>query len=196
MDGRFGGLPKSSFAIVYHFLAYCASPNRIPKIQKDQMAQQPQQLYSAKNLREFQQISKQNGDLRLHAQLHENELQASASNWTLRHLLAFRLLTLPEKPFLETLKSEHKDCPVCKNPNSEALDDVWKNILTADCSLDLKGNKDSELLKRPGGFFGLHLHGQHALRLHWKQNLIMRCKQNLMMPCPKLQDTQLAKDVR
>lgn len=111
-------------------------------------------VYAVKNLKEFNRLSKKIG-VRVHADLDEEELTASASRWGLKHLLAFRLLTHPEETFL--LAGEHKHCPVCGNTNFEVLDDVWKNVLTADCSLDLKGSKDSELLKRPGGFFWVAL---------------------------------------
>jgi hypothetical protein len=112
----------------------------------------------AKNSAEFKRQSKKIG-VRLHADLMGKELTSSASRWGRRHLLAYRLLTHPEKPFLEILKTEHNNGPICNQgqPGSQKLDNKWTVIPTSDCSFNLKASKYYELLKEQGGFFWVAL---------------------------------------
>ncbi|PLN79114.1 hypothetical protein BDW42DRAFT_201838 [Aspergillus taichungensis] len=67
-------------------------------------------VYTAGSPEQFRRLSEEHEGLELHAQLTIDELTRSASRWGLRHLLGFRLLTLPEESFLETIKGEHESC--------------------------------------------------------------------------------------
>ncbi|KAL5333556.1 hypothetical protein BJX70DRAFT_392094 [Aspergillus crustosus] len=83
----------------------------------------------------------------------------AASRWTVRHLVAFPLLTMPEKPFLQVIVAEHESCPVCHSWGSYpcALDQDWIKTLTTACELKISQSTDSQLLRLPGGFFWVAL---------------------------------------
>lgn len=117
-------------------------------------------VYTARNQAEFRRLSGEHGGLQLSTQLQENELSSSASRWAFRHLLGFRLLTLPERTFLSVLNVDHKDCCTICNAGSaypQKVDHYWTNILTSDCPIKLLASTDSELLRLPGGFFWVAL---------------------------------------
>ena len=116
-------------------------------------------VYAAETAEQFRRLSEKNEGLELHAQLTKDELTRSASRWGLRHLLGFRLLTLPEKPFLKIIKGEHESCPLCypERPCSQEIDPDWVAILTSNCHLDVLRSTDSQLLRLPGGFFWVAL---------------------------------------
>ncbi|PLN82507.1 hypothetical protein BDW42DRAFT_200397 [Aspergillus taichungensis] len=99
------------------------------------------------------------GGLQTAAQLETWERDIPASRWTVRHLVAFRLLTMPDKPFLQVIAAEHESCPVCRPPGSFpcALDQDWIRTLTTACELKLSQSTDSQLLRLPGGFFWVAL---------------------------------------
>ncbi|GLA55780.1 hypothetical protein AnigIFM63604_002729 [Aspergillus niger] len=117
------------------------------------------QVYSASTPEEFKRLSVKNGGVELLAHLTKYELSSSASRWGLRHLLGFRLLTLPERPFLDVLQSKHNDCPLCcpEGPGSHQIDHYWAKILTSTCELDVGKSAHSELLRLQGGFFWVAL---------------------------------------
>ncbi|KAJ5626561.1 hypothetical protein N7528_003988 [Penicillium herquei] len=112
-------------------------------------------IYTARNRTEFYNLSEKYGGLHALAHMEESDLSLSASKWTFRHLLGFRLLTLPAKPVLETFANDHQNhCPVCRPGTSpQKVDSYWKDTLTSDCPLDFLKSSDSELLRLPGGFF-------------------------------------------
>lgn len=116
-------------------------------------------VYSARTPREFKQRSEENGGLELLAHLTGKELNSSASRWGLRHLLGFRLLTLPEHPFLDIFKEEHENCPRCypERPCWQEINHHWTAVLTSTCPLDYLSCTDSELLQLPGGPFWVAL---------------------------------------
>lgn len=117
-------------------------------------------IYKARSRAEFGRLSKEHEGLRLISQLKPKEVMRSASRWSFRHLLGFRLLTLPEKPFLEGFKTDHKNhCPVCntERQSSQNVDHYWTKLLTSDCPIDFRKSTDSELLRLPGGFFWVQL---------------------------------------
>ncbi|PYI01211.1 hypothetical protein BO78DRAFT_464784 [Aspergillus sclerotiicarbonarius CBS 121057] len=116
------------------------------------------QTYRARTPTEFERLSEQHGDLHLLAQLEKPELTQPASRWTLRHLLGYRLLTLPERPFLDILSVEHERCPVCHpaGPRALDLDHYWAQVLMV-TPPNLYDATDSDLLRLPGGFFWVAL---------------------------------------
>lgn len=118
-------------------------------------------IYAARNQAEFRQLSENQQNLQLIAQLHENELSKPASSWTFRHLLSFRLLTLPETSFLGVFQDDHKTrCPICirhEGDCSQKVDRHLTEVLTSDCHLNILKSTDSELLQLPGGFFWVAL---------------------------------------
>lgn len=112
-------------------------------------------LYSAKNSQEHERLAKE-GNVQYLADLDTGELEAPASRWTRRHLLAYRLLTPQPQSWLPILQTEHnQNCPNC-NTGAEGvqkLDEEWTKVLMSGCPAKLKNSKDSELLKLKGGFF-------------------------------------------
>lgn len=117
-------------------------------------------VYAARSPAEFRRLSEDHGGLRFISQLREDELMRSASRWSFRHLLGFRLLTLPEKPFLEAFITDHENhCPLCNTErrSSQNVDHYWTKLLTSDCPIDFPKSTDSELLRLPGGFFWVEL---------------------------------------
>ncbi|KAE8155245.1 hypothetical protein BDV25DRAFT_134992 [Aspergillus avenaceus] len=115
--------------------------------------------YQARTPQEFKRVSEKYGGIELLTHLTERELTSPASRWGLRHLLGYRLLTLPERPFLDLIKSEHDNCPLCypERACSQELDHGWAETLITKCPLDLSTWTDSELLRQPGGFFWVAL---------------------------------------
>lgn len=77
-------------------------------------------VYTAKTQAEFRQLSRRHGGLQLIAELQDDELSSSASRWAFRHLLSFRLLTLPERTFLEILEDDHNLYMPCTSPKHES----------------------------------------------------------------------------
>lgn len=117
-------------------------------------------IYTARTQAEFSRLSREHGGLQLIAHLQEDELSRSASRWAFRHLLGFRLRTLPERTFLEVLKDDHKNCcTICNTQSaySQKVDHYWTEILTSDCPIKLLKSTDSELLRLPGGCFWVAL---------------------------------------
>lgn len=57
------------------------------------------QVYAVRNFEELKAVSEQNGNIRVISQLSGKELRSPASRWTIRHLIAYRLLIRPEAAF-------------------------------------------------------------------------------------------------
>lgn len=87
-------------------------------------------------------------------------MNSSASRWTRRHLIAYRLLVQPEAKFLPILKTDHDtQCPVCKpgKPCSQTLDQPNTQSLLRENPRNLSKKTDSELIRLPEGFFWVAL---------------------------------------
>ncbi|KJZ76407.1 hypothetical protein HIM_04136 [Hirsutella minnesotensis 3608] len=107
-------------------------------------------------------------DLAVPLQLNDEELIRPASRWTLRHLIAYRLLVNPEKGFLDTFKPDHdQQCPVCIGTGDhlqQHLDHEKTTALTEDpCPANLFKAKESELMQLQHGAFWVSL--ARAMRL-------------------------------
>jgi len=77
-------------------------------------------------------------------------------------MVAFRLLTKPEKPFLDIFQADHEDrCPVCKPDLAncpQKLDNARTKALTGGpCPCDLFTSAESELMRLPDGPFWVAL---------------------------------------
>ncbi|EFY95416.1 hypothetical protein X797_011015 [Metarhizium robertsii] len=111
--------------------------------------------YSAQTREDLQKLSSEH-KLRVISQLPEHEQASSASNWTLRHIIVYRLLIKgPETDFLKVFNIEHREaCPHClpDGPSSLELDSRQvQNLLEIKPFVLLKTER--ELLQSPGGFF-------------------------------------------
>ncbi|KAK3933517.1 hypothetical protein QBC46DRAFT_368712 [Diplogelasinospora grovesii] len=105
-------------------------------------------VYSAQGPEDLRTRSKEHGDIQVVLQLDKRELISSASKWTPRHLVTYRLLTRPEAAFLPTFETNHNEqCPVCKNEHSLQELDHTKT------PRDLCTKTEGELMRLPGGFF-------------------------------------------
>ncbi|KAK3291877.1 uncharacterized protein B0H64DRAFT_468637 [Chaetomium fimeti] len=96
------------------------------------------------------------------AQLDTQELKSSASRWSNRHLIAYRLLTSPETTVLEAFKTDHENqCPVCRPGESGCLQklnpDKTKAITEKDNPHDFTRVTECELMELPDGFFWIAL---------------------------------------
>ena len=118
------------------------------------------EIFLARTARELERLSEEQG-LKTVTQLREHELTSSASRWTDRHLIAYRLLAYPERQFLETFRSDHDNqCPVCKPAEAcpQQMDQHRLKAFTRDpCPLDLFRTTESELMRLPDGPFWVAL---------------------------------------
>ncbi|KAI1287845.1 hypothetical protein F5Y03DRAFT_380249 [Xylaria venustula] len=130
------------------------------------------QVYSVRNSEELKVVSQQNGSIRVISQLSGKELRSSASRWTIRHLIAYRLLIHPEAAFLAVLQPEHDECPICEEGLSQTIDHVNTRALVEDSPRNLFVKSDHDLIRLPGGFFWIALaraaHNEHIdqVRVH------------------------------
>jgi hypothetical protein len=71
--------------------------------------------YSARSPADLAKLSQAEGGLRVIGQLEDKQIKSSASGWSRRHLVAYRLLIEPKSVVLKALKAEHEtECPICK----------------------------------------------------------------------------------
>ncbi|KAK0736568.1 hypothetical protein B0T21DRAFT_367191 [Apiosordaria backusii] len=112
-------------------------------------------VYSAQAPDDLRTWSKEHGDIQVVLQLNKRELMSSASKWTSRHLVAYRLLTRPEAPFLPTFETNHDEqCPVCTSEHSpQELDHTSVGIFIKKAPRDLCTKTEGELMRLHGGFF-------------------------------------------
>ncbi|KFA81330.1 hypothetical protein S40288_08312 [Stachybotrys chartarum IBT 40288] len=108
-------------------------------------------MYSVSTAQQHAQLSEEH-DLAVPLHLKVEELSRSASKWTSRHIVAYRLLVKPEKGFLDTFKLDHDTkCPGCISTGvqvQQRLDDEETRILTQDpCPANLFEAKESELMR-------------------------------------------------
>lgn len=118
-------------------------------------------IYSAETLAELERLSEGQRGLRVTSQLNGKESNSPASGWTYRHLIAYRLLTSPAKPYLTILKPDHDNqCPVC-NPHKacrQRLDHDRLRVLADEyCPRNLFQCTESELMRLPNGAFWVAL---------------------------------------
>ena len=89
--------------------------------------------------------------------LDNKDLIRPASEWTVRHLIAYRLLIQPEMPFLPISLQIHPElCPVCREDDGlERYKIGMAHVRSITCSTprDLCQKTDSELYRLPGGPF-------------------------------------------
>lgn len=87
--------------------------------------------------------------------------EKSASKWTHRHLIAYRLLTSPSKPFLATVKDHHDAyCPICKPKAlySQELDqEETAHLISGPPSLEVLKSTHSDLKRLSAGSFWVAL---------------------------------------
>lgn len=85
----------------------------------------------------------------------------SASKWTYRHLIAYRLLTSLPQPFLATFKDDHEaECPICKPDalQSQELDQgEAASLINGPRSLEILNSPHSVLKRFPAGSFWIAL---------------------------------------
>jgi hypothetical protein len=117
-------------------------------------------IFSAKTLEDLKERSDKRGAATV-SELRGEELKCSASNWTERHLIAYRLLPQPEKEILRTFKSDHDNqCPVCK-PGSTCPQQLNRQnlevLVRKPCPLNLFRSSETELMELPHGHFWVAL---------------------------------------
>ncbi|KAK2757914.1 hypothetical protein FQN54_004320 [Arachnomyces sp. PD_36] len=111
------------------------------------------------DLLELKDASKQHG-LEVILQLNPNEIKSPASRWSLRHLIAYRLLTRPDKAFLPTLEPGHDlRCPIClpDQPHPQKLDGLRIANVLGDTPQNIHSSSEGELMRLPDGFFWVAL---------------------------------------
>lgn len=114
------------------------------------------QTYSACSLEELKQRSDEIGGVQVLLQLQDEELRRSASRWTVRHLVAYRLLTEKDEPVLDILKNEHDEgCTICTagSVSSPALDAPMTRALIQGPRLNVFQSSESELMRCSHGPF-------------------------------------------
>lgn len=107
-------------------------------------------------------LSTEQGGLKVPSHLTPKERTSPASRWTLRHLIAYRLLVKPETSFLVTFRSEHDaQCPACNAPRDDmpqVVDDRATAALTQlPNPTNLSIATEAELMQVPHGSFWLAL---------------------------------------
>lgn len=123
--------------------------------------------YSAQTVSEFDRVSAEDGEIWLDG-LAESERKASPSNWTRRHLVAYRLLIQPITGFLDLFREDHDaHCPVCVELNGadedhmspQVINQHYVDALTGNWpnASDLLRSTDSQLLQATGGFYWIAL---------------------------------------
>ncbi|KAI0435842.1 hypothetical protein F4803DRAFT_276767 [Xylaria telfairii] len=115
------------------------------------------QAYAVRNFEDLKVVSEQNGNIQVLSQLTDKELRSPASRWTIRHLIAYRLLLRPETAFLAILQPEHKECAICEEGPSQTIDHVNTRALVEDTPRNLLAKSDHDLIRLPGGFFWIAL---------------------------------------
>ncbi|KAG6017786.1 hypothetical protein E4U54_003170, partial [Claviceps lovelessii] len=115
--------------------------------------------YCAKTREDLRNLSFSQFDkLLVLSDLSDNELKKSASNWSAKYLIAYRLLlTGPENNILDTFRREHEHCPACQKPSYQKLDPDMLEQLKGDFRPGEMSGTERELLQRSGGFFWLSL---------------------------------------
>lgn len=115
------------------------------------------QPYSAQTTKDLRDLAERRGAGTI-LELTPEELRRSASRWTYRHLIAYRLLTQPEQASLPILASTHDQCPQCNEQSPvQSINRVWTDHLTGDTPQRLTTRTESELAALPGGFFWVAL---------------------------------------
>lgn len=114
--------------------------------------------YSVRTPQELRDISVPL-ELEVTLQLNSKEIQSSASRWTRRHLIAYRLLTAPDEAFLPALGLIHDlDCPICLHrPTRQKLDRLRLDAILGENPRNLCNGLEGELMRLPDGSFWVAL---------------------------------------
>jgi hypothetical protein len=113
--------------------------------------------YSAQTTKDLRILAERHGAGTI-LELTPEELRRSASRWTHRHLIAYRLLTQPEQATLPILALTHDQCPQCNERSPvQSINRIWTGHLTGDTPKRLTARTESELAALPGGFFWIAL---------------------------------------
>ncbi|QUC22974.1 uncharacterized protein UV8b_07215 [Ustilaginoidea virens] len=119
-----------------------------------------QKTYSVQTPEDLAKLSSENDNLTVLSQLTKDQLRSSASKWSLHHLIAYRLITQPEKSFLGAFENDHKhECPICQpnKPSTQQIDgDMLESLLQGVTRSDLL-ESERKLMQRPGGTFWIAL---------------------------------------
>ncbi|KAK4075265.1 hypothetical protein Purlil1_12695 [Purpureocillium lilacinum] len=121
-----------------------------------------QAIFSATAPEDLESLCTEQGGLRVPLQLNPKERSSPASRWTLRHLIAYRLLLKSETNFLATFQSEHAAlCPVCntlRDDLPQTVDTDGTAALIQDpCPANLLHATEAELMRLTNGSFWLAL---------------------------------------
>ncbi|KAK1749633.1 hypothetical protein QBC47DRAFT_465458 [Echria macrotheca] len=116
----------------------------------------PSNSYAARTPEDLAFLSEQQGRVQVVLQL--ADVAKPPSRWTESHLVAYRLLRSPERPFLPILKAEHDgSCPVCKpEGNSSCYQELNRTKLAnlvGHTPPELGNKPEGELMRLPNGFF-------------------------------------------
>lgn len=121
-----------------------------------------QSVFSATTPEDLESLSTEHGGLRVPLQLDPKEQSSPTSRWSLRHVIAYRLLFRSETDFLVTFQSEHDaHCPACSNRHDDSLQTLDHRRTAAltqeSCPVDLRNATEAELMRHPNGQFWLAL---------------------------------------
>lgn len=118
-------------------------------------------MYSAHTVQQLHTLAREHDGIRVVTQLSDNDLKKPASRWNTRHLVVYRLLIAQShEAFLDILEADHNDhCPCCRDDQStyQTLDYQAVLELVNGLPPNLPERTESELLRRPAGFFWVAL---------------------------------------
>jgi hypothetical protein len=145
------------------------SPNLLPTSSPASMtnilvifrSNMPQAIFLARTPQELVDLSEKHG-LAVPLHLSDDELMRPASKWTLRYLIAYRVLVDREESMLETFRSDHgRQCPVCISTNETSQQQLnqQRTIAITDepCPANLLEAKESNLMQLENGTFWVAL---------------------------------------
>ncbi|KAF7550378.1 hypothetical protein G7046_g8032 [Stylonectria norvegica] len=114
--------------------------------------------YLVRKVDQLEKLAKEE-HVRVIGDLSQEEMKSSASRWSAKHLLAYRLvIEQPKGPWLKALEDDHaKHCPQCNKNDKQTLDHDIANKITNDGPKNFLELTKSELLKRPDGPFWVAL---------------------------------------
>lgn len=116
--------------------------------------------YLAESPQDLATTSQQHGGIQVISQLSREELVSSASQWTLRHLLAYRLLVETDRTMLPTFRDGHdQQCPVCetRQQGPQHINRDKTDALLGENPRELLTKSESELMGLSDGFFWVAL---------------------------------------
>jgi len=112
--------------------------------------------FTAQTAQDLRARSKEHGGIEVVLQLNEKEQIRPASEWTVRHLIAYRLLTTDtDTAFLPILKQTHnEECPLCieESQCSQKLDSSTSDLIE-EPGKNIYQISECELMRLPFGSF-------------------------------------------